>query len=96
MDIQTILIFILSLLTFNLLVVGFYFVLVLSDFRKTLRKTNDVIDDIHTVTDAVSSPVANVLRLVNGVVEGFNTVKSINTLLPHGDSEKGVQDVRQK
>ncbi len=80
MDIQTILVFILALLTVNLLVVGFYVVKVLKELRETLRKSNTILDNVHTVTNTVSNPISSIMSLVNGISQGFKTAKSITTL----------------
>jgi len=80
MDIQVILVFILALLTLNLMVVGFYVILVLKDFRETLKKSNEVLDDVHTVTDRVANPITSLAGMVSGIVEGVKAVKSITSL----------------
>lgn len=80
MDVQVILVFILALLTINLMIVGFHVVNVLKEFRETLKKTNEVLDNVHTVTDTVSNPVNSIISLVSGITKGFKAAKSITTL----------------
>ncbi len=80
MDIQLILIFILAILTINLVFVGFYAILVLKDFRQTLKKSNSVLDDLHTVTGSIASPITSIVGVVNGVVEGIKAVRGITSL----------------
>lgn len=81
MDIQSILIFILALLTLNLIAVGIYVVLVLKEFRETVKKANMVLDDVHDVTDAVSSPITSIAGIISGVTESVKAVKSISSLI---------------
>ena len=51
MDVQVVLLIILSLLTINLVVVGVYVVIVLKEFRETIKKMNTVLD---TMADALA------------------------------------------
>jgi uncharacterized protein YoxC len=80
MDLQTILIFILAILTINLIAVGIYVVLVLKEFRETVKKANGVLDNVHTVTDAVSNPISAIAGIISGVTESVKAVKSISSL----------------
>lgn len=86
MDIQTILIFILMLLALNLIGVGVYVVLVLKEFRETLKKANLVLDNVHDVTDVVANPITTIAGLIAGVSQGVKAVKSISSLM--GDTKK--------
>jgi hypothetical protein len=88
MDLQVILIFILALLTVNLMIVGFYVILVLKEFRETIKKSNQVLDNVHQVTDAVSNPITSLVGVVSAAVEGFKTVKSITSLKDFSKKDK--------
>lgn len=85
MDIQVVLVFILAILTVNLIFVGFYVILVLKEFRETIKKSNEVLDNIHEVTNTVANPITSLVGVVNGVVEGFKAVRTITSL---GDLHK--------
>ena len=87
MDIQAILIFILALLTLNLIAVGIYVILVLKEFRETLKKANLVLDNVHEVTDAVATPVTTIAGMITGVTQSVNAVKSISSLF-NGSKKK--------
>lgn len=89
MDVQAILIFILALLTLNLIAVGVYVILVLKEFRETIKKANMVLDDVHDVTDAVSNPISTIAGIISGVTESVKAVKSISSLM---DRKKGSDD----
>jgi len=80
MDLQVILIFILALLTINIIIVGVYVIIVLKELRVTIKKSNEVLDNVHSVTNAVSNPITSLVGIVSGVVEGFKAVKSITSL----------------
>jgi len=77
MDLQVVLVLILSLLTLNLLIVGFYVILVLREFRQTVKKANVVLDRVTTIAHVASSPVASVIGAVIGVLDGVKTVRSL-------------------
>ena len=81
MDIQTILIFILAILTVNLVAVGIYVVLVLKEFRETVKKANNVLENVHEVTDAVANPITSIAGIITGVTESIRAVKSISSLV---------------
>lgn len=80
MDLQVILIFILALLTINIIIVGVYVIIVLKELRVTIKKSNEVLDNIHSVTNTVVNPITSLVGIVSGVVEGFKAVKSITSL----------------
>lgn len=88
MDIQAILIFILALLTLNLIAVGVYVILVLKEFRETLKKANLVLDNVHEVTDAVANPITTIAGLIAGVTNSVKAVKSISSLMGTKQEEK--------
>jgi CHASE3 domain sensor protein len=88
MDLQIILVFILALLTVNLMLVGFYVITVLREFRETIKKSNEVLDDVHKVTTSVSSPISSLSGLVTGIAQGIKAVRSITTLRDISDSKK--------
>lgn len=85
MDIQGILIFILAVLTVNLIAVGIYVILVLKDFRETIKKANSVLDNVHEVTDMVANPITSLAGIIAGVSQGVKAIKSISTLFDERD-----------
>lgn len=81
MDLQTLLIIILIVLTINLVAVGIYLVLILKEFRETVRKANLVLDNVHDVTDAVANPITTVAGMISGLTQSVRAVKSISSLI---------------
>ena len=73
MDLQILLIFILAILTVTLVVVGIYVVFVLKDLRETIQKTNTILSDVESLTNAVSNPVS----IITGAIKGFNAFKNL-------------------
>lgn len=80
MDLQLIIIFILSVLAINLLVVSFYIITTLKDFRDTLRKMNVVLDDVSVIAHGVANPLTILTGLVSAFTNAINTSKAITSL----------------
>jgi uncharacterized protein YoxC len=88
MDIQTILIFILGILTINLIIVGVYIILVLREFRQTVKKANYVLDNVNGFTDALTNPIATIAGIISGVTESVKAVKQISSLMDKENKEE--------
>ncbi len=73
MDLQILLIFILAILTVTLVGVGVYVILVLKEFKSTLQKANFIMDDVETLTNAVSNP----LSIITAAIEGFKAITNL-------------------
>jgi hypothetical protein len=88
MDLQTILVFILALLTVTLMLVGFYVISVLKELRETIKKSNSILNTVESVTTSVSNPLNTIMGVVSGLTQGFKAVKSITTLSDLGGEEE--------
>lgn len=77
MDIQVILIIILSILTVNLMVVGVFVVLVLKDLRELVKRGHVVLDNIDSFRHNFSNPLGMFSNVISAVVDGYKAVKSI-------------------
>lgn len=75
MDIQTVLVFILALLTINLIVVGVYVVMVLKELRATINHANHILDTADSITTLISSPMNMVSTVIGAVVQGYKAVQ---------------------
>lgn len=73
MDIQIVLIFILAMLTVTLVGVGLYLILVLKDFRQTVLKANDILDDVERVSNALTNPMS----IITSAIEGFKAIRKL-------------------
>ena len=88
MDIQTVLIFILAILTVNLIILGVYIILVLKEFRQTLKKANYVLDNVNEFTDSFVNPISTIAGLISGVTESVKAVKQISSLMDRESDDK--------
>ena len=80
MDVQVILIFILSLLTINLIVVGVYVVLVLKELRTTLQRANGILNSAENLSGFLSNPFGSFSGIVDAVVKGFKAVQEVRSI----------------
>ncbi len=73
MDITQIVI-IVSLIAITTVIVigGIYFIRVLKDLNLTLKKTNLILDDAHTITDSVAKPVSSISEFLMGLKNGVS------------------------
>ena len=80
MDVQILLVIILGLLAVSLTVVCVYVVIILKEFRYTLRKVNYIIENAHRATDSLLSPASAMIGVASTILEAIKTVKSIRTI----------------
>lgn len=85
MDFQLVLVLILSVLTVNLIVVGFYIIVTLSDFRKTLVKLNSLLDDTGSIIHGIANPLTLLTGLFTGIKSAVDTTRNTITSL-RGDN----------
>lgn len=80
MDFQLTLILILSILTVNLVVVGFYIIVTLKEFRNTLTKMNGVLDDTASIVHGIANPLSMLTGLVASISKAITATRSITSL----------------
>src|SRR3989338_4797324 len=96
MDIQILLVFILALLTLSLMAVGFYVITVLREFRETVKKSNNILDNVQEVTESVTNPISTISSIISGITQGFKAVKTITTLREGNEKKEDIKNVQQK
>jgi len=89
MDTQFLLVFIIGLLTINLLFVGVYIVLVLKEVRTSLSKFNEILETANQLTSALAAPVITTAGTLEAFLHGF---KSVQTFKAQKMIEKGGQE----
>ena len=88
MDVQLVLLVTLSLLTINLVVVGIYVIMVLREFRDTMKKLNGFLDTVQTVTDSVTAPISTLSNVFAGVTSGLKVLNAFKSLKREQKEEK--------
>lgn len=81
---QIVLIISISLITITITVIGYYVVLLLKELKITLSKTNQILDDTHSITASVVRPVTSFSEFVMGFRNGF---KIFNKFFPNNKGE---------
>jgi|GEM_PF-1938212 len=106
MDNSLLLTLIVVLLSLNLLLVGFYLILVLNDVRATLKKVNILLDTTSETADSVARPIQNVSHIAEAFTNGLEAVNIVKTVMSkYGhrqrdsvssilDNQKGGRDER--
>jgi len=73
MDLQTVQIFIYAMFTIVLVVIGLYIILVLKEFKETIKKTNSILNNVENVTNVISNPIS----LITSVISGIRAIKNL-------------------
>lgn len=87
MDFQIVLLIILSLLTVNLVVVGVYVVVVLKEFRQTVKKMNIVLDNATEITDSIAGPITAISSIATGLTQGLKVLSAFKFLKKDNEEE---------
>lgn len=77
MDTQFLLVFIIGLLTINLLFVGVYIVLVLKEVRNSIVKLNEILETANQLTKALASPVITAAGTIEAFMQGLRAVQTL-------------------
>ncbi|PIS23237.1 hypothetical protein COT49_01265 [candidate division WWE3 bacterium CG08_land_8_20_14_0_20_40_13] len=75
MDVQTILIIIIVLLTINFVLLIAYVILVLKEARKTIIRINELIDAVKETAESIKTPFSSLSSLAAGFAEGYKIVE---------------------
>ncbi len=70
--IQIVIIISLVAITTIIIVGGIYFIKLLKDLSVTLKKTNIILDDTHSITDSIAKPVSSASEFLMGLKNGFS------------------------
>jgi len=77
MDTQFLLVFIIGLLTINLLFVGVYIVLVLKEVRNSIVKLNEILETANQLTRSLASPVITAAGTLEAFMQGIKAVQTL-------------------
>lgn len=72
---QVLLIVVVAVMTIMLGVIFTQLIIILKEFRKTLDKVNDVLDDTSVISQALSRPVGLLSSLATGLKSGSGILK---------------------
>jgi hypothetical protein len=86
---QILLYIIIIVLTILLIVLGIQVSLILKDLRKTIAKTNKVLDDTSEITEAVKGPVTGLSAAIMGFKTGSTFLNLINRVTNKEEKHHG-------
>ena len=75
---QILLFLVILILTTLLLVLGIQVFFILKELRKTLNKTNKVLDNTDEITESIKRPLSSFSALLMGLKAGSSLMKIIN------------------
>lgn len=75
--VQAVLLFVIVLLTILFVVLGIQVFFILKDFRQTIKRTNNILEDVENISVGVS----NSLESVSSMFGGASTIKSVVNIL---------------
>lgn len=67
--------FVIVSLSVILIIIGIWVVLILAEARKTVQKTNKILDQALLITEHVEKPVGNISSLVNSITSALSFIK---------------------
>ena len=70
--IQIVIMISLIAITTIIIVGGVYFIKLLKDLSVTLKKTNIILDDTHSITESIARPVSSASEFLMGLKNGFS------------------------
>lgn len=71
--VQAVLLFVIILLAVLFVVLGIQVFLILGDLRKTIKKTNKILDEVDQLTESVSEPIS----FISGILFSSKTFATI-------------------
>ncbi|HYM65517.1 MAG TPA: hypothetical protein VES68_03485 [Candidatus Sulfotelmatobacter sp.] len=75
---QTALFLVIIVLTVLLIILGIQVFFILKELRKTINKTNKILDDTSAITESVSGPISSFSSIAMGLKAGAKIAKILN------------------
>lgn len=83
--VQAVLLFVIVLLTILLMVLGIQILLILKDFRGTIRRTNRVLDHVDSLAENISEP----LTFLSGIFSSSGIIsKILKTISKYSEKDR--------
>mgnify|MGYP006303797787 CR=1 FL=1 len=89
---QALLIVVIVLITGVLTFVGIQIILLLKELRKTVQRTNEVIDEIEVLIHKLGNPGQSLNNIITGVKQGINLVELIRTFFQKKNKDAYVAE----
>lgn len=86
---QILLFIVIIVLTIFLIILGIQVSLILKDLRKTIAKTNKILDDTQEMTTAVKDPVVGLSGAIMGIKTGSTLLSIMNRFTSKEEKHHG-------
>ena len=86
--IEILLTIVVAILTVLLAVIGVQIILILTEFRNILKKTNSMMGDAERITHSVVEPVEEASSFVMGIKSGFGVMRNIRKIFTAEEAEE--------
>jgi hypothetical protein len=90
--IQIVLTVVITILTILLVVIGIEVFGILKDLKKTLQRTNKILDDVEVITSTVSQPIEKFSGVISGIQQGVGLVQFVSHVLEKKSKKHASQD----
>ena len=84
---QLLLTIVIVLLAIILIALSIQVLLILREFKKTVSKTNKILDDTGLITESISNPLSNLSNLTSGLKIGALLAKLLTGKKKHNEEE---------
>lgn len=97
-SVQIVLFLVIIVLTILLVVLGVQVYFILKEVRRTIEKTNKVLDDTGVITESISKPVSSLSTLSMGIKAGsiLSVAKIVKNLLSKDDESSDKKKEHSK
>jgi uncharacterized protein YoxC len=88
---QIILVVVVAILAILLIIFSIYIFRILDEVRKSLQKTNSIMDDMKRMSKSVADPIESASEFVTGLKKGSKLVELAGNLIEsrkHGSKDK--------
>ncbi|MBU1084897.1 MAG: hypothetical protein ABIJ43_02985 [Candidatus Beckwithbacteria bacterium] len=85
---QIILVIVVTILVILLTVFSIYIFRILEEVRKTLQKSNDMMDDMKRITKSVADPIEQASEFVTGLKKGAKLVELAGEFIEKKNAKK--------
>ena len=86
--IQILLTVVITTLTVLLVIIGIEVFQILKEVKKMMEKFNKIVDDAHTISHSVATPVEEASSFIMGLKKGVNFFKVVSRLFEKEDEKE--------
>ena len=85
---QIVLVVVVAILSILLVIFSIYIFRILDELKKTLQKTNSMMDDMKRITKSVADPIEHASEFVSGLKKGAKLVELAGEFVEKKNKEK--------